>query len=158
MAVLRPLVPHCFPPVAPAPDGTVRIRCPYHRCHGGIMRTRTPFGLAASGVAIAMLAAACGSPSDAVDDGEQTIELIISNHPWQRGIQPLIPEFEEETGISVNVQTFAEQQARDRIQLNLQSQSDAMDVYMTLPSREGPLFSSSGYYEPLDDYLADAPD
>jgi len=122
------------------------------------MRTRTPFGLAASGVAVAMLAAACGSPSDAVDDGEQTIELIISNHPWQRGIQPLIPEFEEETGISVNVQTFAEQQARDRIQLNLQSQSDAMDVYMTLPSREGPLFSSSGYYEPLDDYLADAPD
>jgi multiple sugar transport system substrate-binding protein len=80
------------------------------------------------------------------------INLVISNHPWQRAIEPLIGEFEQESGLTVNVQTFAEQQTRDRIQLNLQSRSSAMDVFMTLPSREGPQFASSGYYEPLDSY------
>ncbi|NEE00704.1 ABC transporter substrate-binding protein [Phytoactinopolyspora halotolerans] len=99
---------------------------------------------------------ACGNPSDATSGGGESITVVMSNHPFQRGIEPLIPDFEEETGIEVNVETFAEQQARDKIQLNLQSKSAAMDVYMTLPSREGPLFADAGYYEPLDDYLADA--
>jgi multiple sugar transport system substrate-binding protein len=108
-------------------------------------------------VAGALILPACGSPSDATSGGEGSITLVMSNHPFQRGIEPLIPEFEEETGIQVDVQTFAEQQARDKIQLNLQSKSSAMDVYMTLPSREGPLFATSGYYEPLDDYISGAP-
>lgn len=119
------------------------------------MSTRRTSIVCAVGAA-ALLLPACGNPSDAVS-GDDSITLVMSNHPWQRAIEPLIPEFEEETGIEVNVQTFAEQQARDRIQLNLQSQSSSMDVYMTLPSREGPLFAESGYYEPLDDYLASAP-
>lgn len=109
----------------------------------------------------ALVLSACGNPTDAENAGESgagEINLVISNHPWQRGIEPLISDFEEETGIKVNVQTFAEQQARDRIQLNLSSRSDAMDVFMTLPSREGPLFSNSEYYEPLDSYLEEAPE
>ncbi|OLS98892.1 hypothetical protein BJF90_40480 [Pseudonocardia sp. CNS-004] len=100
---------------------------------------------------------ACGNPTDAASGGGESITLVMSNHPWQRGIEPLIDRFEQESGITVNVQTFAEQQTRDKIQLNLQSRSAAMDVYMTLPSREGPLFASSGYYEPLDDRLVHAP-
>jgi multiple sugar transport system substrate-binding protein len=100
---------------------------------------------------------ACGNPTDAASGGGESITLVMSNHPWQRGIEPLIDRFEQESGITVNVQTFAEQQTRDKIQLNLQSRSAAMDVYMTLPSREGPLFASSGYYEPLDDRLVQAP-
>lgn len=99
---------------------------------------------------------ACGNPTDAASGDGNAINLVMSNHPWQRGIEPLIDRFEQESGITVNVQTFAEQQTRDKIQLNLQSRSSAMDVYMTLPSREGPLFASSGYYEPLDDHLAKA--
>ncbi|GAA5140615.1 ABC transporter substrate-binding protein [Pseudonocardia adelaidensis] len=100
---------------------------------------------------------ACGNPTDAANGGGEAITLVMSNHPWQRGIEPLIDRFEQESGITVNVQTFAEQQTRDKVQLNLQSRSNAMDVYMTLPSREGPLFASSGYYEPLDQRLAEAP-
>lgn len=101
--------------------------------------------------------AACGSPGEGSGDSG-AINVVLSNHPWQRGLEPLISEFEEESGIDVNIQTFAEQQARDRILLNLQSQSTAMDVYMTLPSREGPQFSGSGYYAPLDEYMQNAPD
>lgn len=122
------------------------------------MRITQPFCFVGAVTCSALALSACGNPTDADNaGGEGEINLVISNHPWQRGIEPLVSDFEEETGIEVNVQTFAEQQARDRIQLNLSSHSDAMDVFMTLPSREGPLFSNSEYYEPLDGYLEGAP-
>lgn len=120
------------------------------------MKARTRLLGCVLGAAVLALPA-CGNPTDAASGEGNAINLVMSNHPWQRGIEPLIDRFEEESGVTVNVQTFAEQQTRDKIQLNLQSRSAAMDVYMTLPSREGPLFASSGYYEPLDDRLAQAP-
>jgi len=114
-------------------------------------------GAFAAAALVATTVTACGSPGEGSSDGD-AITVVLSNHPWQRGLEPLISQFEEESGIKVNVQTFAEQQARDRILLNLQSKSSAMDVFMTLPSREGPQFSDAGYYQPLDEYLAEAPD
>lgn len=115
-------------------------------------------GLAAALVGMLSLTG-CGAPGGGAGSGggKGTVNVVLSNHPWQRGIEPLIPEFEKESGIKVEVQTFAEQQARDRILLNLQSKSTATDVYMTLPSREGPQFWGAGYYEPLDGYLEQAP-
>lgn len=80
----------------------------------------------------------------------------MSNHPFQRGIDPLIADFTKQSGITVNVQTFAEQQARDKILLNMQSKANSMDVFMTLPSREGVQFQKAGYYQSLDDYVAKA--
>jgi multiple sugar transport system substrate-binding protein len=109
-------------------------------------------------MAIALLSVtvtACGSSGGTASDHE--ITLIMSNHPWQRAIGPHLAEFEKETGITVKVQTFAEQQMRDKVQLTLRSRSRALDVYMTLPSREGPQFARAAYYQPLDSYLAAAP-
>ncbi|WBB76020.1 sugar ABC transporter substrate-binding protein [Micromonospora sp. WMMD1128] len=103
-------------------------------------------------VLVGGLAAGCGG-GDASGDGADEITLVMSNHPWQKAIEPLIPEFEQESGVRVKVQTFAEQQARDKISLTLQSRSSSMDVFMTLPSREGLQFSKAGYYAPLDDYM-----
>ncbi|MEU2611020.1 sugar ABC transporter substrate-binding protein [Micromonospora sp. NPDC007271] len=99
------------------------------------------------------LTAGCGSDSAS---STNEINLIMSNHPWQRAIVPLIDDFEKESGVTVKVQTFAEQQMRDKVQLNLQSRSSSMDVFMTLPSREGPQFAKAKYYQPLDEYVAKA--
>jgi multiple sugar transport system substrate-binding protein len=112
-----------------------------------------------AGVALAMaggLLVGCGGGDSAGASDE--INLIMSNHPWQRAIEPLIGDFERESGMKVRVQTFAEQQMRDKVQLNLQSRSSAMDVFMALPSREGPQFARSNYYEPLDSYVSGAAD
>lgn len=120
------------------------------------MRHKTPAYtafLAVTGLAVA----ACGGGTTGSSEGGKEITLIMSNHPWQRAIEPLLADFTKESGITVKVQTFAEQQMRDKVQLNLKSRSAAMDVFMTLPSREGPQFAQAGYYQALDDYLAKAP-
>ncbi|WP_422733819.1 ABC transporter substrate-binding protein [Micromonospora sp. WMMD558] len=108
-----------------------------------------------AGFALALvggLAAGCGGGDSGGNANE--ISIVMSNHPWQKAIEPLIPEFEKASGVKVKVQTFAEQQARDKISLTLQSRSSSMDVFMTLPSREGLQFSKAGYYAPLDDYMS----
>lgn len=133
--------------------------------------SRRAFILSSSAGAAAFALASCGNPTDAQQSAQATaqgsdatggpaaagvVNLIMQNHPWQRAIEPLFPKFTEKTGITINVQTFAEQQMRDKILLNLQSKSNAMDLYMTLPSREGVQFSNASYYEPLDSYLEGA--
>lgn len=122
------------------------------------MRRNTPAYaafLAVTGLAVA--ACGGGGTTGSSGGGGKEITLIMSNHPWQRAIEPHLADFTKQTGITVKVQTFAEQQMRDKIQLNLKSRSAAMDVFMTLPSREGPQFAKAGYYQSLDDYLSKAP-
>lgn len=102
------------------------------------------------GVALLWSQAGCAATDDA-----RSISIVLGENPWQRAIEPYIPEFEDEFGVRVDVQVLAEQQARDRILINLQSHSTAMDVFMTLPSREGPQFSGAGWYGSLEEVLAD---
>ena len=120
------------------------------------MRHKTP-AYAALLTVTCMAVAACGGGTADSSGGAKEITLIMSNHPWQRAIEPHLATFTKETGIAVKVQTFAEQQMRDKVQLNLKSRSSAMDVFMTLPSREGPQFAQAGYYQALDEYLTKAP-
>ncbi|WP_165368183.1 ABC transporter substrate-binding protein, partial [Phytoactinopolyspora endophytica] len=102
-----------------------------------------------------MVLAACAGDGD---DTDPSLNIILNGNPNGNALADIADQFSEDTGIDIEVQVLSEQQMRDRVQLNLQSQSSEMDVYMTLPSREGPLFAASGYYEPLDDYLASAPE
>jgi multiple sugar transport system substrate-binding protein len=97
--------------------------------------------------------AACGNPSDGPSDSAKSINVILDNHPWANKLIPLIPEFEKQSGIKVNYELLAEQQMKQKIQLNLQSKSNTMDVFESLPAIEGRLFASSGYYENLEPFI-----
>ncbi|AYY11708.1 sugar ABC transporter substrate-binding protein [Actinobacteria bacterium YIM 96077] len=128
------------------------------------MTVRPWWQTAACVAAAGMTLAACGGNGDSaadsgVADGEYepsgTISLLAQKHPWTAAIEPYIPEFEEETGITVEVQTFAEEQARDRHLTQLQSGSTDFDVFMSLKSREGQMYADAGFYEPLDPWLED---
>jgi len=96
-------------------------------------------GVLAAVCVLGVTATACssggGSGASSGAASAHEITLIMSNHPWQKAIQPHLADFTKQTGIQVKVQTFAEQQMRDKVQLTLQSRSSAMDVFMTLPSR-----------------------
>jgi len=59
----------------------------------------------------------------------QEITLLLNEHPWTDGVQSLISEFEDQTGIKVNVQTFSEDLYFDKMEQALRSSSPVADVY-----------------------------
>lgn len=88
-------------------------------------------------------------------DGE-TIRVLLNQHPWQEAIEPMIPEFEDLTGINVEVEKLPEEQFRQRVQVELTASSSDLDVFMTSLLNEGAKFAQNGWYLDLQPYVDDA--
>ena len=88
----------------------------------------------------------------------ETIDFLTENHPWSNAVVAQLPEFEKLTGITVQVDTFQEQQMRQRLVTVLQSKSSSVDVFMSLKSLEGKLYAHAGWYADLDPLLKDPAD
>lgn len=88
----------------------------------------------------------------------KTISLVTANHPWADAIKPLLPDFEKETGIKVNVESFFEDQLTQKLTVQFTSGSATPDVFMYRPLQEGKLFYKNGWVQPLDDYAQKAKD
>src|SRR4029078_11971889 len=58
-------------------------------------------------------------------------------------------DFEKLTGITLKVDGYQEQQMRQRLGNVINERSDEVDVFMTLPSREGEQFAAAGWYADL---------
>ena len=86
----------------------------------------------------------------------QTIRFIASNHPYTEAIKGLIPEFEKQTGMKVNMESYFEDQLTQKLTVEMTSGSSTIDVFMTRPLQEGRLFSKNKWYESLNPYLSDA--
>lgn len=126
---------------------------------------------AAAGMAVAALAlTACagqGASTPSADlpelpDGAEynprafegeTIRLLFIEHPFVGTVEPLIPEFEELTGINVEIEVLAEQQGFDKLQADLSNKAGNYDVFMTDPLHNWQ-YAAAGWLEPLEDYIA----
>lgn len=85
------------------------------------------------------------------------IRFVNNTHDWSTDIVPAaLPEFEEMTGIRVNWEVLPENQFRQRLTLELQSNPEAVDGYMSLTSWDGKAFSEAGWYEPIEPYVESA--
>jgi len=63
----------------------------------------------------------------------ERIRLLFVSHPFVDSVRPLLPEFEEKTGIKVDVEVLAEVPAFDKLLMDLQSKAGTYDVFMTDP-------------------------
>jgi multiple sugar transport system substrate-binding protein len=79
----------------------------------------------------------------------ETIDFLTENHPWSNAVVAQLPAFEKLTGIKVQVDTFQEQQMRQRLVTVLQSKSTSVDAFMSLKSLEGQLYAHAGWYADL---------
>lgn len=79
----------------------------------------------------------------------ETIDFLANNNPWTTAVLKYKNDFEQKTGIHLRVDTYQEQQMRQRLVTVLNAHSNEVDIYMTLPSREGEQFEASGWYENL---------
>ncbi|ULL15263.1 sugar ABC transporter substrate-binding protein [Paenibacillus sp. H1-7] len=107
---------------------------------------------------VSIMMAGCGNHSSPGQTAPRAFEgesitLIIANHPWGEAMKPLLPEFEEATGLKVNVQGFFEDQLTQKLTVQFTSGSGTPEVFMYRPLQEGKLFYNNGWLEPLDDYV-----
>jgi len=86
--------------------------------------------------------------------GAQTkeIRVLLANHPYGDLLKAAIPEFEQATGIKVNLEQYQEGQLTTKLTTEFATGSSTVDVFMTRPLQEAKMFYKNGWYQPLSSY------
>lgn len=100
--------------------------------------------------------AACSGSDD--EGGSDTVKVTIANHVWTDIIKKKIPEFEEETGLKVEITQLGEDQLSDQYNVKLNAGTDELDVMMYRPLQEGKLFAQNGYMADLTEKVQENSD
>src|SRR5215469_11572018 len=79
----------------------------------------------------------------------KTVTFLANNNPISVALLTHKADFEKLTGMTLKVDGYQEQQMRQRLVTVMNAHSDEVDVFMTLPSREGEQFAASGWYADL---------
>jgi multiple sugar transport system substrate-binding protein len=79
----------------------------------------------------------------------KTVTFLANNNPISAALLTHKADFEKLTGITLKVDGYQEQQMRQRLVTVMNANSDGVDVFMTLPSREGAQFAAAGWYADL---------
>lgn len=107
-----------------------------------------------STLAMALIAA----NSYAVDwkqfDGE-SITVLLPEHPVTEGIRTLLPEFEKQTGIDVNIQALAEDLYFDRMEVALRADKGVADAYFVPMDSTAYTQYTNGLIKSVQPYLND---
>ncbi|MEV0607858.1 sugar ABC transporter substrate-binding protein [Polymorphospora rubra] len=96
-----------------------------------------------------MTLSACGGGGDS--GASDTVRVTLVNHVWTENIRKVIPQFEQETGLKVEVTQLGEDQLSDQYNVKLNAGSRDIDVMMYRPLQEGRLFAENGYLADLTD-------
>jgi len=83
----------------------------------------------------------------------ETVTFLANSNPLGQLIVSNADEFRELTGINLVVDSYQEQQMRQRLMTVMNARSSEIDIFMTLPSREGMQFASAGWYADITDYI-----
>ena len=86
----------------------------------------------------------------------KTVTFLANNNPIAAALLTHKADFEKLTGITLKVDGYQEQQMRQRLVTVMNARSDEVDVFMTLPSREGEQFAASGWYADLTSMTKEA--
>lgn len=118
------------------------------------MKLHSKVSAVAMATMLTVVASACSSsPGDA-----DVLRVYFANIPWIERVIPLIPEFEEEFGVTVEVTQLGDVQLIDQLNVRLNTGSSDMDVMMYRPTQETRIFGSNGYLSDLTPYLDSNPD
>lgn len=83
------------------------------------------------------------------------IRGIMIQGPWIDSVRDRIAEFEEATGIDVELEILPEAQAWDKIRVEMQARNEDLDVFFNQTSRLGQEFHDNGWAVTLNDYIDD---
>jgi multiple sugar transport system substrate-binding protein len=86
----------------------------------------------------------------------KSLVVLVSLSPYYTVLQKMIPDFVKLTGIQVEYQVVPEQQLRQKMPIEMNGKSPAVDAFATSLHVEKLLFSQAGWFEPLNKYLENA--
>jgi multiple sugar transport system substrate-binding protein len=86
----------------------------------------------------------------------KTVTFLANNNPIANALIKNKADFEQLTGMTLKVDSYQEQQMRQRLVTVMNSRSDEIDLFMSLPSREGLQFAKAGWYADLSDFIKNA--
>lgn len=97
-----------------------------------------------------------GSMALAFDGWDQfqgtQIRLMMNNHPFTDYIRTKLPEFEKLTGIKVVMESFPEDQFRQKRLVEMAAGSGTVDGFMIMPGNTGKMYSVNNWITPLEPY------
>ncbi len=82
------------------------------------------------------------------------IRLLMNKHPFTTYIEAKLPEFEKLTGIKVVMESFPEDQYRNKRLIELNA-GGKVDGFMIMPGQDDLHYWKAGWLQPLDGYIAD---
>ena len=83
-----------------------------------------------------------------------TLRVVLANHAWTTSLKPYLSEFEEATGIKVELEEYEINQMTEKVSIELASRSTTLDVWMTRPQQDLLQNVKNGWLEPLDGYAS----
>ncbi|KGJ80388.1 ABC transporter substrate-binding protein [Cryobacterium roopkundense] len=107
--------------------------------------------LAAATFMAAGLLTSCSAGAAGTDEASTTVQVTLVNHVWTDIIKEKIPEFEEATGLTVELSQYGEDQLSAQYNVKLNAGSADLDVMMYRPLQEGKQFAQNGYFADLTD-------
>lgn len=126
------------------------------------MKLRSAFVTTA---ALALMLTGCGSnagpgsdPSGGGDISGQTISVSLSEGTYTNELKRLLPEFEEETGVKVELNVLGLDQLSNQYQVKLNASSADLDVMLYRPLQEVRLFADNGWLLDLSEMVKDDAD
>ncbi len=115
-----------------------------------------------AGILIAGVLSGCGgskgdSQQEVSGGGDQPyagtkISVLSAANMWAEAVKENLPEFEEKTGIQVELQTLEDSQLSNKIAVSMAANGTDIDVLAFRPLQESQMFMDNGWLEPLNGY------
>lgn len=118
------------------------------------MRRKSAFLLMTVSLCLAMTAASAVAQVNWKQFQGTEIRFMMNKHPFTTFIEPRLPEFEKLTGIKVVLESFPEDQYRNKRTIELNA-GGKLDGYMIMPGQDDLHYWKAGWLMPLDDFIKD---
>jgi multiple sugar transport system substrate-binding protein len=113
-----------------------------------------PLAIALAAGMTACAGGTSGSSSEKVTD----LTLIAANSPWTEGLKTLAEDYEDETGITVNLEFYGNEQLNDTLKVKLNARSSDFDIYGYQVQDVMREFSRNGWLADMTDYVESDPE
>jgi multiple sugar transport system substrate-binding protein len=108
---------------------------------------------------LALAIAGCGGGrgGTAQESNPTTLSVVTANNPWATGIKAHLQEFTSRTGITVNVESYGNEQLNDQYKVKLNASASDFDVMVFQPQDVMREFSRNGWITDLTANVTGAP-